>query len=97
MQARDLLFSASKGGPKLAQVKQLLEEAVRRDPKFALGFALLSETETFFAVDNDSARAGLLEEAKAHAEEALGLARPAGSAYRDGHLSLAGNTGGRRT
>ena len=73
VQAHDLLLSVSKGGPKLTQVKQLLEQAISRDPKFALAFALLSQTETFFQVDNETARPVLLEAAKAHAEEALRL------------------------
>jgi TolB-like protein len=73
VQARDLLYSISKGGPKLAQVKQLLEEAIARDPKFALAIALLSEVETFLQSENEAERDVLLAAAKTHAEEALRL------------------------
>ncbi|MGB8342616.1 MAG: serine/threonine-protein kinase [Chthoniobacterales bacterium] len=66
VQAQDLFVDPEKPRPKLEKVERLLGQAVERDPKFALAFALLSNTETIFADEYDPtpARACFAEAAK---------------------------------
>jgi TolB-like protein/Tfp pilus assembly protein PilF len=74
VQAKDLFADQEKPRAKLEKAEQLLQQANKRDPKFALAFALLSEVETIFADMYEPTAARLeLEKAKAHAEQALRL------------------------
>jgi len=72
VQANDLFAGYNKTRPDLERAAQLFEQAISRDPKFALALAQLSQLETIFADMYDPA-AALLEKAKVHAEEALSL------------------------
>jgi serine/threonine protein kinase/tetratricopeptide (TPR) repeat protein len=72
VQANDLFAPADKLRPNLDKAEQLLQEAVKRDPKFALAFALLSHTETILA-DEYEATPARLAKARAWAEQALRL------------------------
>ena len=71
VQASDLFADTDRPRRKLEEAEHLLEEAIVRDPKFALAFSLLSQTETILADwHNMSAR---LERAKSLGEQALRL------------------------
>ena len=72
VQAHEVFADGDKPRPKLEEAKQLLEEAIARDPKFALAIALLSHTETILADMYDPTPARLAR-AKSLAEQALEL------------------------
>jgi serine/threonine protein kinase/tetratricopeptide (TPR) repeat protein len=74
VQAADLFADTDKPRRKLEETERLLDEAIARDPKFALAIALLSQTETVLA-DWHSAdmhdMPSRLERAKSLAEQSL--------------------------
>jgi Tetratricopeptide repeat len=72
VQAHDLFADADKPRPKLEKAEQLLEQAVARDQKFALAFALLSRTHTHLAEMYEPTPAHI-EKAKQCVEQALRL------------------------
>ena len=71
VQAADLFADADKPRQKLEQAERLLHQAIARDPKFALAFSLLSQTETILADWHNTVER--VEPAKSSAEQALQL------------------------
>ena len=71
VRASDLFNDPDKPRLKLERAEQFLQQAVERDPKFALAFALLSRTKTTLADMYEPATTPRFEEAKKLAERAL--------------------------
>lgn len=71
VQAADLFADTDKPRRKLEEAEQLLQQAIARDPKFALAVSLFSQAKTILADWHDMA--ARLEPAKSLAEQALQL------------------------
>ena len=72
VQAQDLFADSGKPRAKLEKAEQLLQQAIARDPKFALAFALLSHVETILGDDYDRLPRQF-QLAKSSAEQAVHL------------------------
>ena len=72
MQAHDLFADVEKLRPKLEKAEQLLQQAIARDPQFAVAVALLAQVETILADMYDPTFARV-EKARTLADQALRL------------------------